>query len=164
MTHPWRVNLWPAVARVVLVSFSSLRCSRWFCIFVANFPSLPSASNWAGSPSLVTRAMRILLIGGIDWRGTGICGDEVCRPGNRRQDCGFARTGRRWLCGQNAPRRPQMHHPPRPHPSEAWVGHPLRPWVRQFGLRWGPLPWLPMLRAMGCRITTGFRDVPLQSL
>jgi len=74
-----------------------------------------------------------------------------CRGGNRRRNCGYGLIGGRWRCGR---------HVPWTHPSRAWVRHPLpfHPHRHpRVGWLWGRLLWHRTLRAMGCRITTGFR-------
>jgi hypothetical protein len=171
----WRFNLWPAVVCVLLFLFSSLLSAGLPFFFSAGFQAGPSVRNLTAKllTLLLASATGIVLICGIDWSGTGTSGGELCLRENRRRGCGFGLIGRRWLCGLSAqhphPSRPWMGHPhphlrcpPHTHPSRAWVGHPLPPLVLRCGPRWGRLRWLPMLREMERRITTGSRGVLLR--
>src|SRR6266849_3408261 len=152
-TREWRFNLWPAVVCVLLFLFSSLSSAGLPFFFSAGFQAGPSVRNLTAKllTLLLAGATGIVLICGIGWTGTGTSAGELRLRGNRQRGCGFGLTNRRWRCGLSARPRmpsqhPQKHCPPYTHPSGAWMGHPLFPWVLQCGPRWGRLRSLPMLR------------------
>jgi len=164
----WCFNLWPAVVCVLLVLFSSVSSSRLSFFFSAEFSA---AGSWA-APSvrsltrkhtpLLKSAAGIVRICGIECTGTGTSGGGLWLGENRRRDFGFGLTGRRWRCGLRGRLRLHILHlhlcrRPHTHPSKAWVGHPLLLLSRRRGLRWDRLRWLPMLREIEGRITTGSR-------
>jgi len=164
-----RFNLWPAVVCVLLFLFSSLFSVGLPFFFSAGFRAEPSGRNLTAKllTLLLASATGTVHICGIDWTGTGTSGGELCLGGNRQRGCGFGLTNRRWRCGFSARLRmrsqhPQVRCPPHTHPSRAWMGHPLFLRALQCGRRWGRLRWLPMLREMEHRITTGSRGALLR--
>jgi hypothetical protein len=159
-----RFNLWPAVVCVFLFLFSSLFSVGLPFFFSAGFRAGPSARNLTAKllTLLLASATGTVHICGIDWTGTGTSGGGMCLGGNRPRGCGFGLINRRWRCGLSARlgmrrQHPQVRCPPHTHPSRARVGHPLFLRALQCGPRWGQLRWLPMLREMERRITTGSR-------
>ena len=168
----WRFNLWPAVVYacprfIFFVIFSAALVFVFGGVFSGVFfpaafgqepgkPTPPLSSSEKGSEARA--GDRPYLRDDLNWNwnqrgrsvpGSGIGGGAAV-SGLSTED-GYAGAARGCECGFNAFDC-----------SVLLTRHSLRLRVQPCGLLLDRLRWLPMLRAMGCRITTGSRDAPLR--
>ena len=144
-----------------LFSFCFFRYLRWrFAFFFsAGFRAGPSVRNLTAKllTLLLASATGIVRICGIDWTGTGTERGRSVPRGESAAGLRFRAYRQKMAMRAGA----RLTHPSCASsstypPSRAWVGHPLS-WAPRCGRRWGQLRWLPMLREMERRITTGYR-------